>query len=182
MRIAAVSRVPGGARLARAVRSSRRGVCYPLVQEGVVIDDRIRAALLRAGVFSIYVEDEVSEGITPPPPVLTEEVRAEAMLELHKTFDAVATSGRTTRVPAEELARLSRVVEKILSDVRSSDGLLYSLSDLKTFDPYTLGHSMNVCVLGLMLGEEVLKAQPESTVVSRSRREATSEIDVRMTP
>jgi HD-GYP domain-containing protein (c-di-GMP phosphodiesterase class II) len=175
MRIAAVSRVPSGTRIARAVRSSRNGVCYPLLQAGAAIDEHIRAALLREGVFAVYVEDAASEGIEPPPPVLSEETRAEAMLELHKTFDLVATSGRTTRVPRQHVGRLSRVVEKILSDIGSSDSLLYSLSDLQAFDSYTLGHSMNVCVLGVMLGEQVLKAQGWKDAHGSLRRDHITE-------
>ncbi len=111
---------------------------------------------MRAGVFAVYVEDGLSEGINPSEPI-SAELRERAMRTLGDTFAAVATRGSATRIPGEDLDRLGGIVQAILRELRAHGEAVSSLMDLNTFDAYTLGHSLNVCVLGLMVGDEMLR-------------------------
>lgn len=154
MRILPVSRVSPGMVLAESVYSSKSGVRHALLNRGVTLNEGMLRALARTGVFAVYVEDALSEGITPVRPV-SEQTRHETIQSLSQVFE-VAKEGRTTRVPVAQLAALETLVNKIVSEVRSSTALVSFLGDLGSFDAYTLNHSVNVCVLGLIIGEEML--------------------------
>ena len=156
MRIVAVSRLRPGMRLGRPVYSCTAGVRVPLLQPQSVVTERVRAGLERAGVFAVYIDDELSEGIEPTE-VVSPEVRDQAVRELHATFTAVTTQGPSTRIPGEQIERLESVVASILRDLRTNGHMVSTLMDLHTFDSHTLSHSLNVCVLGLMIGDESMR-------------------------
>jgi len=156
VRIVAVSRLRPGMRLGRPVYSCSAGIRIPLLQPQAEVTDRVRAGLARAGVFAVYIDDEMSEGIEPTE-VISPELRERALLELHDTFSAVTTSGPATRIPGEQVERLEGIVAGILRDLRGHGHMVSTLMDLHTFDSHTLAHSLNVCVIGLMLGDEHLR-------------------------
>lgn len=151
MRILPVSRVSPGMRLAESVYSSKSGVRHALLQRGVVLNEAMLRALLRAGVFAVYIEDRLSEGINPVRPI-SDETRHETAVAIERVFEQ-AKDGRTTRIPTDQVQQLESLVDKIMSELRSSGDLVSFLGDLGSFDAYTLNHSVNVCVLGLMIGE-----------------------------
>jgi HD-GYP domain-containing protein (c-di-GMP phosphodiesterase class II) len=143
-------------RLGRPVYSCSSGARLPLLQPHALVTERVKSGLMRAGVFAVYVEDGLSEGITPAEPI-SAELRDRAMRTLGETFAAVATKGSATRIPGEDLDRLEGVVRAILRELRAHGEAVSSLMDLSTFDAYTLEHSLNVCVLGLMVGDGMLR-------------------------
>ena len=170
MRIVAVSRLRPGMRLGRPVYSCSAGVRIPLLQPQAVVTDRVRAGLERAGVFAVYVDDGVSEGIEPTEPI-SPELREKAISELHDTFSAVTTKGSATRIPGEQVERLEGVVAGILRELRTHGNVVSTLMDLHTFDSHTLAHSLNVCVIGLMIGDEVLRRHGWHDGRGRHRRD-----------
>ena len=89
--------------------------------------------------------------------MVSPEVRDQAVRELHATFTAVTTRGPSTRIPGEQIERLESVVASILRDLRTNGHMVSTLMDLHTFDSHTLSHSLNVCVLGLMIGDESMR-------------------------
>jgi HD-GYP domain-containing protein (c-di-GMP phosphodiesterase class II) len=143
-------------RLGRPVYSCSAGVRLPLLQPDALVTERVRAGLQRAGVFAVYVNDTVSEGISPVEPI-SAELRDRAMRALDDTFTAVATQGAVTRIPGEQIERLGAVVKAILRELRSRREAVSSLMDLNAFDSHTLGHSLNVCILGLMIGDQSIR-------------------------
>ena len=143
-------------RLGRPVYSCSAGVRLPLLQPDALVTDRVRVGLERAGVFAVYVNDAISEGIAPVEPI-SAELRDRAMRALDDTFATVATHGSVTRIPGEQIERLGRVVQAILRELRSRREAVSSLMDLNAFDAHTLGHSLNVCIIGLMIGDEALR-------------------------
>lgn len=154
MRILPIARVTPGSVLAESVYSSQDGVRTPLLRSGVALTGDMLTGLERAGVFAVYVDDELSDGITPTTPI-TEEMRQETVVALSGVFSA-AKDGRTTRVPPDQVGQLEGMVQKILGQVQDSGEMASFLGDLGSFDTYTLTHSVNVCVLGLMIGEAML--------------------------
>lgn len=143
-------------RLGRPVYSCSSGSRLPLLQPEALVTDRVRAGLERAGVFAVYVKDGVSEGINPTEPI-SPELRDRAVRDLGEVFSSVATAGRSTRIPGEQIERLGGVVRSVLRELRDSGHMVSALMDLQAFDAHTLGHSLNVCVLGLMIGDESLR-------------------------
>ena len=176
MRIVAVSRLRPGMRLGRPVYSCSAGIRIPLLQPQAVVTDPVRLGLERAGVFAVYVDDELSEGIEPAE-VISPEVRERALLELHDTFSTVTTTGPATRIPGEQVERLEGVVAGILRELRGNGHMVATLLDLHTFDSHTLAHSLNVCVIGLMIGDEALRRHGWQDGRGRPRRD---EFDTRL--
>ena len=128
----------------------------PLVQPESVVTEGMRRGLERAGVFAVYVRDDVSDGITPTEP-LSPELRDRAVRELGDVFSSITTTGASTRVPGEQVEHLGGVVRSVLGELRQSGHMVSALMDLQAFDARTLGHSLNVCALGLMIGDQMLR-------------------------
>jgi HD-GYP domain-containing protein (c-di-GMP phosphodiesterase class II) len=84
-------------------------------------------------------------------------LRDRAVRALDETFTSIATNGAATRIPGEQVERLGGVVRRILRELRSRGDAVSTLMDLQAFDAHTLGHSLNVCILGLMIGDEALR-------------------------
>ncbi len=143
-------------RLGRSVYSFSSGARLPLLQPGAIVTEQVRVGLSRAGVAMVYVEDAVSEGIAPHEPI-SSALRDRALRDLGATLSKVSSRGTVTRIPGEQIERLGGVIQSILDELRSRREAVSSLMDLEAFDPHTLGHSLNVCVLGLMIGDEALR-------------------------
>ncbi len=143
-------------RLGRPVYSCSSGMRLPLLQPDALVTDQVRRGLERAGVFAVYVEDGLSEGIVPTE-AISAELRDRAVRELGSTFSSIATAGRSTRIPGEQIDRLGGIVQAVLRELRQSGQVVSALMDLQAFDAHTLDHSLNVCVIGLMIADESLR-------------------------
>ena len=154
MRIVSLSRARPGMRLARAI-ASRSAQGPPLVGRGVELTPRLAAQLEAAGVFAVYIEDGASEGIEPRE-AIPAELREQAVGRLGSAFEEAARPG-VTRLSAVQVEPLADLVRNIVFEVNASGGLLTCLDDLRSFDRYTLNHSVNVCVLGLAIAQEAMR-------------------------
>ena len=152
MRIVSVSRLAPGMRLAKTVYSQTGGYRQPLLAAGVTLTAAMPGALARAGVGAVYIDDALSEGITPAT-VLPLEIRERAVQEVTEVFAELSRHGPTARIGAERIERLNEVVGQVIRAIRSSGGMASSLADLGGFDRYTLEHSVNVMTLGVAVGE-----------------------------
>ncbi len=154
MRLMATRRAVG-AQLARDVRDGRPGE-LPLLRAGAVLTDGYASALLRAGVNAVYVEDDASRGIEVTP-ALTESTRAMAVAELAKAFARVpAAFERGEPLGRETVASVELVVQLIVAELVAADDCVLALSDLATADAYTLQHSIDVTVVGLLIAQRLL--------------------------
>jgi HD-GYP domain-containing protein (c-di-GMP phosphodiesterase class II) len=51
-----------------------------------------------------------------------------------------------------DVAKVKKMVNKILDELLENEDILYSLSEIKHVDDYTFEHSVNVCILSLITG------------------------------
>ena len=152
MRLIALSRAAEGVEIARDVRTGNPGE-VPLLRAGARLSGSYRTRLLEMGLRAIWIEDHLSEGIEPLPP-LEEEVRQDAERRVGSVIvDATAAlkEGRPMRGAA--LEQLHQVAHLIAAQVSSLPEAAYALSDLASADAYTHRHSVQVAVLGLMLAD-----------------------------
>ena len=149
------SRLVDGVRLGRDVRTGAAGGA-PLLREGTTITAEYRVALIRHGINAVYVDDELSEGIDVPES-LTERTRARAETALQRAYEeapsALAGGGKMSEEAVDDLKRIAAL---IAAEVASSGDAVLALTDLAGADAYTLQHSIDVTVLGLVLGRRVL--------------------------
>jgi HD-GYP domain-containing protein (c-di-GMP phosphodiesterase class II) len=140
-----------GLELARDVPGPNPGA-LPLLRHGSVLRGQYLRALADAGVRSVWVHDDLSDGIAPEPP-LPEPVRAEAERAAATALaDARAALGKGHGLSDATLAGISRISELITASLGDDPHALSTLSDLAASDNYTHRHSVGVTVAGLLVG------------------------------
>jgi HD-GYP domain-containing protein (c-di-GMP phosphodiesterase class II) len=129
----------------------------PLLRSGVRMTARYKELLLRAGVHAIYVEDDESAGIVVEP-IIDDETRAvatRAVSSAYRSARDAMTSGKP--LSPEAVDSLQDVVQRLLRQVMTSEGVALALADLSSADAYTFQHSIDVTALGLLIGQRYFR-------------------------
>ncbi len=129
----------------------------PLLRSGVRVSDPLKRSLQRAGVTSVWVDDDASAGIEPPEQ-LSEETKQQAVTAIRNAF--VDSSQRLMTAPMlseKTIAEMTDVVDMMIDDLTSNVQVAIALNDLANADAYTLKHSLSVATLGLSLGLRVMQ-------------------------
>ena len=152
MRLVALSRAPEGAELARDVRTGAPGD-VPLLRAGTPLSAPYRIRLLELGLRAVWIEDALSEGIEPLPP-LEDDAREEAERRVGSVILDATDAFRAGRpLPGTAADQLQDVARTIASQVSALPEAAYALADLASADAYTHRHSVQVAVLGLLLAD-----------------------------
>lgn len=139
-----------GQKVGRAIYSSDGQL---LLNAGVILTEGIIARLRMLGVPALYIDD----GLLPDIEVLdviSEETRRDAVVRVRRLLEDVKEDGQRpvvgrVLIRAEEMVR---TVNEIIDQLLSRRALVVNLVDMRTFDDYTFGHCVNVCVLSLLTG------------------------------
>jgi HD-GYP domain-containing protein (c-di-GMP phosphodiesterase class II)/GGDEF domain-containing protein len=157
MRLVPIESVEPGARLARDVwtGSSRAA---PLLRAGTPLRDAYVARLTEGGIAAVYVDDELSIGINVPVP-LTARTQIEAARALETAFRVFPAPTPVSRVQSrgKTVLELTKVVESIIEDLENHEDEVLAFADLATVDAYTMQHSIDVTVLGILLGRKLFR-------------------------
>ena len=120
---------------------------------------RVVAALARAGVHAVYVDDALGEGIEVSP-ALSEETRRQAARTLRSAFAQGSRALQTGNELDEAVtAELAAVAHLIAEEIAACGDAVVALQDLAAADAYTMQHSIDVTTLGLLLGRRVIDEQ-----------------------
>ena len=163
-----------GARLARDVVSGRANEA-PLLRSGTRVTAGMREALLRAGIHGVYVDDALGEGIRVIEPI-SEETRRHATDKLARALTEIAGAGGG-ELPAAAVTGLTDVAQRIAADISSCDDAALALADLAAADAYTLQHSIDVTVVGLLVAKRVFR---DHGWVDGRRRRIFDRVDERL--
>jgi len=159
MRLVGLHRVPSGSVLARDVHTGRHGLA-PLLVHGVVLDERKLAALERAGINAVYIDDALGRGIDVPQ-ALSDETREQATKALATAFERVrggeGADGGESGVPADTIGELREVACLIAEEIAGCGDAIFALQDLAVADSYTLQHSIDVTALGLLVARRMFR-------------------------
>ena len=157
MRLISTDSVPDGSTLARDIITGRDAV--PLLRAGVTIDQRYRDALMKAGIYAIYIADEHSEGIVPEP-AISDEARLLSTRFVSAAFEeakrAIA-AGRS--LPTSAANSLTQVVDRILLEIEEAGVGRLALTNNACADAYIIQHAIDVTALGLMIGRRLMGEQ-----------------------
>ena len=154
MRLVSIDNLEPGALLARDVWTGASG-SIPLLRAGVYLTPDYLERLQRTGIAAIYVNDELSDGIEVPE-LLREETRRKAAKAIQHAFLELPRSAAAGRgLPQAVLNDLKSVVERILADLQAAGDAAIAFKDMSTADAYTTQHSVQVTVLGLLVGRRV---------------------------
>lgn len=125
-----------------------------LLEAGAILTVSYLDRLKELGITEIYVEDDISSGLTIHD-VVKEETRLEAIEFVKNTMDNYSP---LNMLDSEEIIA---VVHKILDDILTLDEIIVNLMDIKTCDIYTFSHCVNVCVLSIITGVKLNLTEPE---------------------
>lgn len=120
-----------------------------LLAKGVRLTKAYINALVKKGIPSIYIEDEISQDISISD-VILEETRVQASNCIKKTINSVCT--RLVNRDAINIREIKSSISEIVSQLLENKSMIYDIIDIRSIDDYLFGHSVNVCVLSLMAG------------------------------
>jgi len=129
-----------------------------LLTAGTVLRESYIEPLLKQGVAAIYVVNELAPDVVPTD-VVAPESRRSLNAELRAVLAQVAPvfSGAVKKEISRfkiglDTERLTKAVGRVVDDLLRNPQVVFSLQDIRTSDEYTLGHSVNVCILATLLG------------------------------
>jgi len=147
----------------------------PLLKAGTPLEQHYVDALRARGILTVFVQDGLVDDL-PPTDVISEHVRAKITGHVASTYAAVArvgaergvasgdveaTADRLGEQPldlgrdgAELIAQLHDDVETLISELLESESLA-GLESLKTHNEYTFQHSVDVAVVGVLIGKHL---------------------------
>lgn len=126
-----------------------------LIPKGTVSNGDLIKHLENTGVEDIYIneyEHETREAITGLQKslliddIICKSTRRQAFKQIKKTMIRLNTIGKV------QIRKINNIVENIIEQLLSKRDIMLSLSMLRSIDNYTYEHSLNVCVLSIVLG------------------------------
>ncbi|HBR29742.1 MAG TPA: hypothetical protein DD789_09955 [Firmicutes bacterium] len=119
-----------------------------LLKKGTRLTSSYLSRLEKMDFSDLYVYEAPDETWDCTGPV-SDRIRAEAMQVLWQSLIRVVE-----RKPLND-QQMSFVIEGVLKDVLRNEDCLYDIIDLKTADNYLYNHSLNVCVISILMGKEL---------------------------
>lgn len=116
-----------------------------LLNTGTVLTEDFITRLIKIGLGSIYIKNSLLDDIEVPE-VIREETRQKAVSLMQTSFDNLK---KTASINVEQFEQAAK---SIVDEVITNRQALIHLTDIRTYDNYTFGHSVNVCVLSTVTG------------------------------
>jgi HD-GYP domain-containing protein (c-di-GMP phosphodiesterase class II) len=120
------------------------------LRKGMMMKDAYVTSLRRLNYHSIYIEDELSQDIKINE-AITSEQRNIAVRAVKNVFKN-SISGNNSRM---QFSGLYEAVSGIIDQILSNEGAIDNLTTLKSFDEYTFQHSVNACIISVLMGKKL---------------------------
>ncbi|CAH0344560.1 HD-GYP domain-containing protein [Bacillus sp. CECT 9360] len=128
-----------------------------LLTKGIELTDSLIERLIRLNIFTIYIEDEVSEGIEIIESI-PEELRSEAVNVVTEGLNTIAELNTSNVKGMIKTGRAIRTFQKIFKDILTSlmenRQALNLLATTKVQENYVYTHSVNVAIYACQMGIE----------------------------
>ncbi|MZP30382.1 HD domain-containing protein [Heliobacterium undosum] len=144
MRKVSIDSVEPGMILARSIYSADGRT---LLGAGITLSTPFIRRLKELGVPAVLIKDQVIGDLTVPD-VLSEQVRLAAVQTIRHSFARVQLHADKGLEPVAVKTATSAIIDEVLRNRH----VMYHVADIRTFDDYTFGHSVNVCVLSVLTG------------------------------
>lgn len=144
MRLIATSQVKPNMILARPIYNDG---CLILAQGTNNLERYIRS-LNRLGIYEIYIEDAISEGIDVPD-ALTIKTRNICKETIRRTLKDFTKKGKL------QVDNIESTIDLVIEEILENQDVLISLNDIGAADEYTYTHSVSTTVYALMLGKKL---------------------------
>jgi HD-GYP domain-containing protein (c-di-GMP phosphodiesterase class II) len=178
MRLVATRRAVGLV-LARDVCDGRPGG-LPLLRAGVTLTSDYVETLVASGINGVYIDDELGRGIEVTP-ALSATARAEAEKGLARALrSAPAALEHGEPLGEDALRELESVARLIAEQVSRARDAALAFTDLAAADAYTLQHSIDVTVVGLIVARRLFNDFGRLDGLSRRSFERIDDAVVRL--
>lgn len=123
-----------------------------LLSADTVLNSTQIERLQQFDLLSVYIKNPLTDHLTDKdmldaiPEVVREETRMQAVQVVHTAFQNFSANHRLESQPFKDTA------EFLMKEVIENPGAMVHLTDIRTCDGYTFGHSVNVCVLSTLTG------------------------------
>ncbi len=115
-----------------------------LLNAGVTLKPSIVQKLFEKGISSVYIEDELSEGITVNS-LISEDTKIRAKLIVKEEMN------RLSQKKEINYNNMSGVVDSIMDDILTQRVDILNVKDIRMQDEQTFAHSVNVAVMAITL-------------------------------
>jgi HD-GYP domain-containing protein (c-di-GMP phosphodiesterase class II) len=144
VRLISIDEAKPGMILAKAI--------YRAEDEGILLqtDARLKQSYIQRikslNYDFIYVQDPDETDETDIIEPIKQETRIKARLLLKKTFRQLKTDEKV------DVGQIKIMIREMVDQILGESGMVYNIIDIRTHDNYTFAHSVNVCVISLLIG------------------------------
>ncbi|CFX86134.1 HD domain [Syntrophomonas zehnderi OL-4] len=117
-----------------------------LLSAGAILTESYIARLRELGIPSLYIREDNLPDVLEPPELISEQTRIETTKIVKDSFKQMETEHKIN------IRLVQTVVNNLIDELLSNQHLLLNMTDIRSYDDYTFGHSVNVCVLSIMTG------------------------------
>ena len=142
MRRTTLSSLQGNELLARAIYDGEGRI---LLREGISLKPTFIQRLQALGITSVYIDDELSQGIEVND-VVSEETRQESKKAIASTMHTLIRRGDLS------LQGVVSSSQKVIDDILSQKEVMINLVDIRSREDLLFSHSVNVCILAVITG------------------------------
>jgi len=133
-----------------------------LLQKDVALTDVYLLKLLDKGIPCIFINDEMSEEIeideTIEPALKIKAMQTVKSIMKEMTPLASNTNRKNKMfISKRTLLDIKDIVAEMMDNLKNSEGALVRIVEMMGTDMYTYNHSVNVAILAMMIGLEVLE-------------------------
>ncbi len=123
---------------------------FSLLNKGQSLTAAHIAKLHSFEIDGVYIENELSEDIEPEN-LLEPDERRSIMTDLRAAYISIASQPYLSPAVADSTKALATsIVDKLLD----REEILMDIMEIKSYDNYTYSHSMNVCILSVLIGRQ----------------------------
>ncbi len=144
MRFSSLDKLTPSMYLARPIYADDGRV---LLNAGIKLTSSYILKLHTLGIPGAYISHDILTEVNPPE-AICQQTRENAISELRNVFQSIQL-GKTF-----DMGKINQSVNDIIDDLSSNSQILVNLTDIRSFDGYTFSHSINVCVLSIILGKK----------------------------
>ena len=141
MRIISVDSIKGYERLAKDILNENNSV---LMTAGTIVKKEYISRLKALNIEYIYVEDDISEGIT-----FDDSLEHQIEKQCLETVKEILS--KYTYHSNKELEEITIIADDIIYDIMQNPDVIYNLSTIRNKSEMTYSHSLNVCALSVIL-------------------------------
>ncbi|PKM77220.1 MAG: HD-GYP domain-containing protein [Firmicutes bacterium HGW-Firmicutes-15] len=136
-----VSELFSGMVVGRAIIDAEQRV---LLSSGQVLTEYFIKRIGDLGVAAVFINDQL--GLEESPPPVSDSIILQATHTLKSSYQKCLKTGRL------QIGAVKKQVDCMIDELITHGNAMVGMADIKNYDDYTYQHSVNVCVLALMLG------------------------------